>query len=344
MKDKAAFGKFIIKKRKENNLTQKELAEKLYVSESAVSKWERGISYPDISLILSICDALKISEHELITASEDLHQHEIERQAMKLKRAIKTYKVVFYIIYGVTLLVCSICNLATSHTLSWFFIVLTAIAVAFSLTSLPLMFEKNRRLITLIGFFISLNALLLVCCIYTRGNWFLVSFTSLLFSFAVVFLPYVLRSIELPQALCSHKALICFFADTLLLFVMLWMCSLYQNYMNQFFTIVCPVTLVALLLPWMFLVTIRYIKIDVLFRAAICFAISGVYMFLINSVLAAIIDHKPFALQKYNFNVWTGKYVNGNIIIIITMMFLVMAVVLSMAGISLLMKRKEKVL
>ncbi|WP_183128131.1 hypothetical protein [Clostridium autoethanogenum] len=114
--------------------------------------------------------------------------------------------------------------------------------------------------------------------------------------------------------------------------------------MNQFFTIVCPVTLVALLLPWMFLVTIRYIKIDVLFRAAICFAISGVYMFLINSVLAAIIDHKPFALQKYNFNVWTGKYVNGNIIIIITMMFLVMAVVLSMAGISLLMKRKEKVL
>ena len=44
MKEKSTFGRFIVKKRNERNLTQKELAEQLYVTESAVSKWERGVS------------------------------------------------------------------------------------------------------------------------------------------------------------------------------------------------------------------------------------------------------------------------------------------------------------
>lgn len=42
MEEKIGFGKFIARKRKEKNLTQRELAEQLYVTESAVSKWERG--------------------------------------------------------------------------------------------------------------------------------------------------------------------------------------------------------------------------------------------------------------------------------------------------------------
>ena len=341
MKDKIGFGNFITKKRKENNLTQKELAEKLYVSESAVSKWERGLSYPDISLISDICDSLKISEHELITASEDLHQHQIEKQALKFRHVMKTYKMTFYIIYAAVLLICFICNVASSHTLSWFFIVLTAISVAFSLTSLPLLFSKNRGLITLTGFFISLNALLLVCCIYTGGNWFGVSFTSLLFSFSVVFMPYVLRNIEIPQILYSNKALTCFFVNTLLLFVMLLACSLYQNYMNHFFTVVCPVALVALILPWFFLIIIRYMKFNAFFKAAICFIANGVYVFLANSVLAVIIDNKPFALQKYNFKVWKGEYVNGNIILAVTIVSIIMAAFLSIGGIMFLVKRKS---
>ena len=45
MEDKKTLGKFIQTKRKENNLSQKELAAKLYVTESAVSKWERGVSH-----------------------------------------------------------------------------------------------------------------------------------------------------------------------------------------------------------------------------------------------------------------------------------------------------------
>ena len=43
----------------------------LFVTEGAVSKWERGVSYPDITLISDICRVLDITEHELITASID---------------------------------------------------------------------------------------------------------------------------------------------------------------------------------------------------------------------------------------------------------------------------------
>lgn len=49
--DKTRFGGFVALCRKEKGLTQKQLAQRLYVSDKAVSKWERGLSLPDISLL-----------------------------------------------------------------------------------------------------------------------------------------------------------------------------------------------------------------------------------------------------------------------------------------------------
>lgn len=63
MTDRKTLGSFIKAKRIEKNYSQKDLAELLYVTEGAVSKWERGASYPDITLIADICRALDISEH-----------------------------------------------------------------------------------------------------------------------------------------------------------------------------------------------------------------------------------------------------------------------------------------
>ena len=61
MNEKKSFGEYIRKKRLEAGLTQKELAGQLFVTESTVSKWERGLSYPDVSLVTAICGALSIS-------------------------------------------------------------------------------------------------------------------------------------------------------------------------------------------------------------------------------------------------------------------------------------------
>ena len=59
-------GKFIAECRKNNNLTQKQLAEKLNITDRAISKWENGRSLPDSSIMLELCDILKINVNDLL--------------------------------------------------------------------------------------------------------------------------------------------------------------------------------------------------------------------------------------------------------------------------------------
>ncbi len=54
MEEKRSFGEYLRRKRLELAMTQKDLAQRLYVTESTVSKWERGLSYPDVSLVTAI--------------------------------------------------------------------------------------------------------------------------------------------------------------------------------------------------------------------------------------------------------------------------------------------------
>ena len=139
MENKKAFGEYIRQKRMEAGLTQRNFADRLYVTESAVSKWERGLSYPDITLLSSICEILQVSEHELLTASEDVESRSMEKLAERYLALINRVKLIQYLLYGTALLVCFICNLAVSHTLSWFFVVLTSELTAASLTLLPVL-------------------------------------------------------------------------------------------------------------------------------------------------------------------------------------------------------------
>lgn len=64
--DKEKFGAFVAQLRKEKGLMQKELAEKLYVSDKAVSKWERGLSIPDVSLLVPLAEILGVTVTELL--------------------------------------------------------------------------------------------------------------------------------------------------------------------------------------------------------------------------------------------------------------------------------------
>ena len=64
--DRAAFGAFVATQRKEKGYTQKELADRLFVSDKAVSKWERGLSFPDISLLVPLSQTLDVTVMELL--------------------------------------------------------------------------------------------------------------------------------------------------------------------------------------------------------------------------------------------------------------------------------------
>lgn len=73
------IGKYIARKRKELGMTQKQLAEKLGMSDKSVSKWERGICFPDVSVYSELCMALGINLNEFLAgediARENLAQH-----------------------------------------------------------------------------------------------------------------------------------------------------------------------------------------------------------------------------------------------------------------------------
>ena len=69
--DLQKIGAYIASKRKALGMTQTELAEKLGMSNKSVSKWERGVCLPDVSLYMELCDILGITINEFI-AGEDL--------------------------------------------------------------------------------------------------------------------------------------------------------------------------------------------------------------------------------------------------------------------------------
>ena len=64
------IGKFIAKKRKDKQLTQNELAEKLGVTDRSISNWENGKNMPDLSLFKPLCDILEISINELLSGEK----------------------------------------------------------------------------------------------------------------------------------------------------------------------------------------------------------------------------------------------------------------------------------
>ena len=65
--DQIKIGKFIAECRKNSNLTQMQLAEKINITDRAISKWENGKAMPDSSIMLDLCKELKISVNELLS-------------------------------------------------------------------------------------------------------------------------------------------------------------------------------------------------------------------------------------------------------------------------------------
>ncbi len=81
------IGKFIAERRKMAGLTQMQLAEKLGITDRAVSKWETGKSLPDSSIMLDLCDVLKISVNDLLTGevvTVDNYNKELENNLLEM--------------------------------------------------------------------------------------------------------------------------------------------------------------------------------------------------------------------------------------------------------------------
>lgn len=86
--NKEAFAAFLAQQRREKGWTQKDLAQRLYVSDKAVSKWERGLSLPDISLLLPLADCLGVGVTELLEGKRAENRLEAENAEILVKKAL----------------------------------------------------------------------------------------------------------------------------------------------------------------------------------------------------------------------------------------------------------------
>ena len=103
------IGKFIAECRKNKNMTQAELAEKLNITDRAISKWETGKGMPDSSIMLDLCNELKISVNELLSGEMISMENKNEKQEQLLldmaKEVEKKNKIIWtsmWVIMGVS--------------------------------------------------------------------------------------------------------------------------------------------------------------------------------------------------------------------------------------------------
>ena len=115
-----AIGKFIAKKRKEQNMTQEQLAERLGVSNKTISKWETGKCMPDYTVIKSFCGELKVTVSELMDA-EETEEKSVrvydDDQILDLLRRTQELEKQKVTLTGVILIVMGIALQALSQTL-----------------------------------------------------------------------------------------------------------------------------------------------------------------------------------------------------------------------------------
>lgn len=87
--DLSKIGAFIADRRKKQGLTQSQLAEMLYITDRAVSKWERGKSMPDSSIMLDLCKALKISVNDLLSGEVTVMENYNEKLEQTILEMVK---------------------------------------------------------------------------------------------------------------------------------------------------------------------------------------------------------------------------------------------------------------
>ncbi len=117
--NQTAIGGYIARKRKEQNLTQEQLAQQLGVSNKTISKWEDGKCMPDYSIIQKLCEALHVTLPELMDgedASEDSVRVYDDEQILNLLRRTQELERQKGALYGLVLVVLGIASGAMSKT------------------------------------------------------------------------------------------------------------------------------------------------------------------------------------------------------------------------------------
>ena len=152
-------------------------------------------------------------ENDLQMEKQDV----IEYGARKFKRRSATVGSTVSGVFMIPILVCLVINLVAGSAMGWFFIVLAALAVAASLIIVPIMAPRDKAFWTFCFSSASLIVLLAVTCLVSRGDWFWLVTSAVVFGLSVFFLPFVIRAKPLQKWVGNtNKALLVLAADAAL--------------------------------------------------------------------------------------------------------------------------------
>lgn len=179
--DNKKIGDFISEIRKSKNMTQKELAEKLNITDKAISKWERGIGYPEITMIPLLAKTLDVSINELMLGervdsaqvqerrerSEDpdvvflgTAQYVEESYKQRVSKANGNILAILSITFLVAIFVCMLCNYVIDKAFTWSLYVVGSELTAWLVIAPLFILKRNRFTGSMIGLTISIFPLL----------------------------------------------------------------------------------------------------------------------------------------------------------------------------------------
>lgn len=162
------IGAFIAQLRKDKNMTQKDLAEKLNITDKAVSKWERGISLPDITILPELSGILEITVTELLNGEKENNEEDscsdssdetvlaaIRYADGEVKKKTKDIKIIcavsITIAFIVGIISCSICDWAINNKFTWSLLPISSIVYAWFLV-IPVTLMGKKGIIPSIAF------------------------------------------------------------------------------------------------------------------------------------------------------------------------------------------------
>lgn len=164
-------------------------------------------------------------ESHLATEKEDV----LRSQKKKFGRRSAAVGSAIAWILMIPVVICLFINRLQGGGLSWFFVVLASLAVAASVTVVPLMAPENKLFWTFCAFTATVMILLAVTCLYTGGDWFFVAASATLFGLSVLFLPFVIRAKPLRPYVPERKVVTVVVTDIALFGLMMECISIRNN-------------------------------------------------------------------------------------------------------------------
>ncbi|GFZ29612.1 hypothetical protein CSC2_01380 [Clostridium zeae] len=206
-----SMANFICELRKSKNMTQRQLGEKLNITDKAVSKWERGLGYPDVSILSSLAEVLGVTVNELLNGERSvalpLEANALIETTLQYANKVtfnkkESVKFVAKIAITVTCLlgifVCMICDMAISGAFTWSLYPISAISFSWLIIIPLFQLKKNNVCMSLVSLSVFIIPFLFILNKIIGGTKFMLplGIPVSLIAIAYMWTIYILASIK----------------------------------------------------------------------------------------------------------------------------------------------------